>query len=125
MAVGIPGRHRVLGIAAWLLPVLLAAPSPSKAQSGCTYDLYASDMVGFTDFTHQGGSSFIRLETQPGCPYAVQSSDPFVRLIDDPSNPPSGVATSHSQHIFFSVAPNPGVKWRRATINIPTDAIEI
>jgi hypothetical protein len=125
MAVDVPGRPRVLGIGAWLLPILLAVPNLSEAQSGCTYDLYTSDMVGFTDFNHQGGSSFIRLDTQPGCRYAVQTSDPFVTLINDAFSVPSGIATSHSQYIRFSVAPNPSVRWRRATINIPTDAVEI
>lgn len=125
MAVDIPGRPRALGIAAWLLPLFLAAPNLSEAQSGCTYDLSISQMETYTSFDYQGGSSFVRLHTQAGCPYTVQSSEPFLTFFTTALGSPSGVARYDPEYIHFRVAPNSSVNWRRATISIAADAIEI
>jgi VCBS repeat protein len=106
---------RVVALLAVFLSVLLMAPDVSEAQTDyCIYDVAAWESDSTLDFGSPGGTSFVWVWTRLGCPYTVQSSQPFVTLINW-----YGIGTGVPQRIWFSVAPNEGVNGRVTRIYIP------
>lgn len=119
---GRPRARRVnIIVPALLLTAVAVFPRASEAGQACTYTVNLSGLGTVIDWWTIGGESFVYLDTQPGCPYTVESSEPFVT-----PDVTSGVGEDviHN-YIWFTVAPNFTSSNRTATLRIADQSVPI
>jgi hypothetical protein len=96
----------------------LFVSAPANAQP-CTYSIYVPSDA-YTVFSSLRDESYVRLDTQPGCPWTAETSASFVTL-----TPTSGVTILGTGRVGFRVAANFTPRARSATIRIADQFITI